>query len=91
MHVRWGNMYSCWFPILAGVRQGGILSLIFFALYMDPLIIQLRNLALGCNLHDEFFGCLLYAGDILLMSHTVHSVQMIIYVMSLPTTVSVCV
>ena len=29
--VKWGSTYSCWFQILAGVRQGGILSPILFA------------------------------------------------------------
>lgn len=28
--VRWGSAYSCWFKILAGVGQGGILSPILF-------------------------------------------------------------
>jgi len=65
--VRWGSEYSCWFKILAGVRQGGILSPILFSVYMDPLIMQLRRHGLGCSLLNEFYGCLLYADDILLM------------------------
>jgi len=43
-----------------------------------PLIIQLQILGLECNLHGEFFGCFLYADDIL--SHTVRAVQMMLYV-----------
>jgi len=76
--VRWGNTYSSWFQISAGVRQGGILSPVLFAVYMDPLIKQLRRLGLGCALYNEFYGCLLYADDILLMSHTVHGMQMML-------------
>ena len=48
--VRWGGAYSCWFQLLAGVRQCSILSPILFAVYMDPLIKQLRRLGLGCGL-----------------------------------------
>jgi len=51
-------MYSCWFPILAGLRQGGIISPLFLALYIDRLIIQQRRFGLGCSLYDEFFGSL---------------------------------
>ena len=77
--VRWGSSYSGWFQIFSGVRQGGILSPILFAIYMDPLIIQLRQLGLGCRLLNDFYGCLLYADDILLMTHTVHAMQMMLH------------
>jgi len=69
--VRWGNTYSSWFKILAGVRQGGILSPILFAVYMD-----LRRLWTWLyRLLNEFYGSLLYADDILLITHTVHAMQ----------------
>jgi len=32
--VHWCKAYSCWFQILAGVRQGGILSPVLFAVYI---------------------------------------------------------
>jgi len=73
--VRWGSAYSCWFKILAGVRQEGILSPVLFAVYMDPLIMQLRRQGLGCRLLNEFYGCLLYAEDILLITPTVHAMH----------------
>jgi len=76
--VRWGSEYSCWFKISAGVRQGGILSPILFSVYMDPLTMQLRRQRLGCSLLNEFYGCLLYADDILLITHTVHAMQMML-------------
>jgi len=75
----WGSTYSSWFRILAGVRQGAILSPILFAVYMDPLIMQLRQLGLGCRLLNEFYGCLLYADDILLITHTVHAMQLMLH------------
>ena len=51
--VRWGNAFFFWYQIGAGVRQGGILSPILFAVYMDPLT-QLRHLRLGCSLHGGY-------------------------------------
>ena len=58
--VRWGGALSFWYRITAGVRQGGILSPLLLALYMDPLIMRLRGLDLGCKLF-KYYGCLLYA------------------------------
>ena len=73
--VRWCGSLSYWFPILAGVRQGGILSPGLFAIYMDVLIMRLRQRGLGCKLLDCFYGCLVYADDILLLAHTVNGMQ----------------
>jgi len=38
--VRWNGQYSFWFNLSAGVRQGGLLSPVLFAVYMDPLILK---------------------------------------------------
>jgi len=65
--------------ILAGVRQGGILSPILFAVYIDPLITELRNVGHGCSLQGDFYGCLLYVDDILLLTHTLRSMQMMLH------------
>jgi len=73
--VRWGGAFSFWFPISAGVRQGGVLSPVLFALYMDVLIRRLRNAGFGCHLLNEFYGCILYADDILLLAHSLNAVQ----------------
>jgi len=40
--VRWGSHLSYWFSIKAGVRQGGCLSPILFAMHMDVLIGNLK-------------------------------------------------
>jgi len=76
--VRWGGVYSHFFPILAGVRQGGLLSPLLFAIYMDSLCIRLRSCGLGCRLLDEFFGCLLYADDIVLVTHSVNAMRIML-------------
>ena len=56
--VRWGGAFSFWFQICAGVRQGGVLSLVLLAIYMDILIARLRNAGYGCCLLNEFYECL---------------------------------
>jgi len=49
-----------------------------FSVYIDQLIMQLRRQGLGCSLLNEFYGCLLYADDIPLITHTVHAMQMML-------------
>ena len=73
--VRWVNAYSYVFPVLAGVRQGGVLSPTLFAIYMDDLINRLEWSELGCNINGIYLGCLLYADDIILLSQSVTAVQ----------------
>jgi len=48
--VKWNNMLGDAFPILCGIRQGGVLSLYLFAVYVDDLIIQLRQSGHGFSL-----------------------------------------
>jgi len=60
----------------ASATQGG--HNILFAIYMDPLIMQLRRQGLGCRLLNEFYGCLLYADDILLITPTVYAMHMML-------------
>jgi hypothetical protein len=73
--VRWANCLSSVFSITAGVRQGGLLSPALFAIYIDKLISRLKASKFGCHLKGEYYGCLVYADDILLLSHSVQVLQ----------------
>ena len=73
--VRWEGMFSYFFQIKAGVRQGGLLSAILFAIYMDVLISRLRKCGVGCRLLDTLYGCLVYADDIVLLTHSVNAIK----------------
>ena len=66
--VKWCGAQSKWFDVKNGVRQGGISSGIFFAVYIDKLISILRRSQLGCHIQGIFYGILVYADDILLLS-----------------------
>ena len=74
------------FDVMCGVRQGGVLSPVLFALYVDDLIPKLK--ASGSDIHvgSVFVGCALYADDIALISASCYGLQIMIikfYVMTM--------
>ena len=70
-----GNCLSMIFLIIAGVRQGGLLSAALFAIYIDDLIDYQKASKFGCCLNGVYYGCLVYADDVLLLSHSVQLMQ----------------
>ena len=74
-YVRWGSFVSSTFQIFAGDRQGGVLSPSLYAVFIDSVISKLRAAGLGTRIGQFFFSCLLYADDILLVSHSLHELQ----------------
>ena len=59
---------SEYFTMENGVKQGGVISPIFFSIYIDPLLLQLRNSGYGCHLNGVYMGALSYADDITLIA-----------------------
>ena len=66
--VKWGQSYSYRFSVCNGVRQGAVSSPLLFSVYIDDLILSLRASGWGCYIATQFFGCLGYADDLLLLS-----------------------
>ena len=50
------------------MKQGGVLSPILFCIYMDNLLLSLKNNGVGCHVGSEFCGAFGYADDIILLS-----------------------
>jgi len=42
---------------------------------MDVLISRLQQSGLGCKMFQQYFGCIVYADDIILLSHSVNAMQ----------------
>lgn len=57
------------------MRQGGVLSPILFALYIDSLIKELRASGYGTYIGTQFTGCILYADDITLLAGSCYGLQ----------------
>ena len=80
--VHWGNAVSKQFHVLAGVRQGGILSPCLFAIFIDSMIKKLRAADYGAFIGQFYFGCLLYADDIILVCHSITTMQLMLDICS---------
>jgi len=78
--VTWNSVVGVPFQIFCGVRQGGILSPLLFAVYVDDLIDELRKCGCGLYIGSVFTGALLYADDIALLACSCLGLQKLINV-----------
>ena len=62
--VSWNNCFSKYFSVSNGVKQGGVLSPTLFSMYIDKLLLKLKESGYGCHLNGIYMGALAYADDI---------------------------
>ena len=75
VRTSWGCTLSSSFSVINGVRQGGVLSPVLFAVYIDVLLNRLESAGFGCYVGHEYMGALGSADDITLLTPTLHSLQ----------------
>ncbi|CAL8125005.1 unnamed protein product [Orchesella dallaii] len=75
---RWNDVISSTFPVHRGVRQGGIASAYFFAIYMDDLCVKLARTGLGCHVGARPCNYLCYADDFCLLATSVRVLQLLV-------------
>ena len=69
VRVSWNSsMSSKSFELEHGVRQGGLLSPVLFAILYDELILLLQASGLGCHIGSRFVGTFAYADDLILLA-----------------------
>ena len=78
MKVRWGHSVSNSFHVSNGVRQGGVLSPVLFAVYLDGLLEELADCGCGCYWRDLFAGAFCYADDIVLLAPCASALRMML-------------
>ena len=83
--VKWSatQTASYSFGILNGTRQGFCLSPILFTMYMDGLLVKLRESGLGCYIGDLFLDVVAYCDDFLLLSPTRNGLQNLLHFVKL--------
>ena len=65
--VKWGGSYSNFFQLIVGVRQGSVLSPLFFAIYIDDIV---PTFGMG-----RYSFIIIYEDDILLISPSIRELQ----------------
>jgi len=73
--VRLNDVFSLSYIVVCGVRQGVVLSPFLFNIYVDQLISDLSSMNVGCYVNKEYFGCIMYADDLILLSPSILGLQ----------------
>ena len=75
--VKWDDSFSEWFRVVAGVKQGGILSPSLYCIYVDELIKLLESMNVGCYIVETFMAAL-YADDMALLAPSVKGLSLLL-------------
>jgi hypothetical protein len=71
IQTSWLGAKSASFSCSNGVRQGGILSPLLYAVYNDVLLQRLKDEGVGCWIANNYYGALSYADDLCILSPSV--------------------
>ena len=78
--VRWFSVQSNFFKLEIGIRQGGVLSPQFFAVYIDGIVDKVNRQDVGCFMHHVCVSIIIYADDILILAPSVTALQKLLLV-----------
>ena len=76
--MKYRSSFSEEWKIGNSVRQGGVLSGLFFCIYKDSLLSKISTLKFGCKLGITMSNIIAYADDIVLLAPSKYSLQMLI-------------
>lgn len=76
--VRWNGQYSASFQITRGTRQGSLLSPMFFNIFIDDLLKELKKINAGFKIGNFHVNSFAYADDLTLISSTTSGLQCLI-------------
>ena len=74
-NVKWNNEASYFFDIGNGVKQGAVLSAVFYCVYTNAIFKELRRMNIRCCIGQNYVGVIGYADDLFLMCPTLDGLQ----------------
>ena len=78
--VNLGDKESTVFGVTNSTRQSSVLSPLLFSIYLDDLLLKLRNLQLGCSIGGYWYGACGYADELILLEPNRQVLQRMLYV-----------
>ena len=76
--VRLNGIYTEWFEVRCGIKQGCALSSILFNLYINDLLQRLNELNVGIDIEGQKLSVLAYADDVVLLAETESDLQVLL-------------
>ena len=73
--VWYDGIISKSYPVKQSVRQGGVLSPWLYLLFINDLLVELRNSGIGARVCDEWCGAVVQADDMALIALTICGLQ----------------
>ena len=73
--IRIAGHFTDWFSVSSGVRQGDNVAPTLFAMFVNDLATEIKELKLGVMAGTLQISLLLYADDIILLSETEEGLQ----------------
>ena len=74
-NVRWSGVYSDFFSLCNGVRQGAIVGGILYCFYVNGMFEDLRRRGYGCRINGTYFGVFGYSDDTYLLAPSLEALQ----------------
>ena len=82
LRVRWVDTLSEAFGVKNGVKQGGVISPIFYCVYIDGLLLELQRSHVGCYVGQVFSGAYAYADDLTLLAPSLSALKEMVSICS---------
>ena len=84
LSVRWNSQRSHSVRVSNSVRQGGVLSPVLFTIYIDKLLLELRQQGVWCYWNSHFAGAYAYYADDLTILASLYPLSDRCWVLCLP-------
>ena len=65
-----GHGVTQWFKVEGGLRQGSVLSLLLYSIFMMDLVEELEESGDGVRVEETYCGMLIFADDMAIMAET---------------------